>query len=95
MTIPKNKKIVIEGITPQGKEFRPSDWAERMSGTMATFKNSRIHYSPLLQPSVNHEGYKCVVLDPKLKESSPEVYQSILDFAKDNNLKICDDGEEG
>lgn len=91
MTKPKDKKIVIEGVTPQGKAFRPSDWAERMSGNMATFKNSRIHYSPLLQPSVNHEGYKCVVLDPKLKESSPEVYQSILDFAKDNNLKICDD----
>ena len=93
MTKPKSKKIVIEGVTSQGKAFRPSDWAERMSGTMATFKNSRIHYSPLLQPSVNHEGYKCVVLDPKLKESSPEVYQSILDFAKDNNLKICDDEE--
>jgi hypothetical protein len=93
MTEPKHKKIVIEGVTSQGKAFRPSDWAERMSGAMATFKNSRIHYSPLLQPSVNHEGYKCVVLDPKLKESSPEVYQSILDFAKDNNLKICDDQE--
>lgn len=93
MTKPKDKKIVIEGVTPQGKAFRPSDWAERMSGSMATFKNSRIHYSPLLQPSVNHEGYKCVVLDPKLKESSPEVYQSILDFAKDNNLKICDDDD--
>lgn len=91
MSKPKNKKIVIKGVTPQGKAFRPSDWAERMSGSMATFKNSRIHYSPLLQPSVNQEGYKCVVLDPKLKESSPEVYQSILDFAKDNNLNICDD----
>jgi hypothetical protein len=94
MTKPKDKKIVIEGVTLQGKEFRPSDWAERMSGTMASFKNMRIHYSPLLQPSVNHEGFKCVVLDQKLKESSPEVYQSILDFAKDNNLKICDDSEE-
>jgi hypothetical protein len=94
MTKPKDKKIVIEGVTSQGKAFRPSDWAERMSGTMASFKNSRIHYSPLLQPSVNHEGYKCVLLDPKLKESSPEVYQSILDFANDNKLKICDEGEE-
>lgn len=94
MSKPKDKKIVIEGVTPQGKAFRPSDWAERMSGSMATFKNSRIHYSPLLQPSTNHEGYKCVVLDPKLKESSPEVYQSILDFAKDNNLKICDDEDK-
>jgi hypothetical protein len=92
MTDSGKKKIVIEGVTEQGKTFRPSDWAERMSGTMASFKNSRILYSPLLQPSVNHEGYKCVLLDPKLKESSPQVYQSIMDFAKANNLKIC--GEE-
>lgn len=88
----ENKKIVIEGVTAQGKTFRPRDWAERMSGTLASFKNSRIHYSPLLQPSVNSEGNNCVLLDPKLKESSPLIYQSILDFAKANNLKIC--GEE-
>lgn len=94
MTKSGDKKIVIEGITTQGKTFRPSDWAERMSGTMASFKNSRIHYSPLLQPSVNHEGYKCVLLDPKLKESSPQVYQSILEFAKANHLKICGEDEE-
>lgn len=94
MTEPKGKKIVIEGVTAQGKAFRPSDWAERMSGTMASFKNSRIHYSPLLQPSVNHEGYKCVLLDPKLKESSPQVYQAILDFAKANDLKICGENDE-
>lgn len=94
MTKPKDKKIVIKGITPQGKAFRPSDWAERMSGKMATFKDSRIHYSPLLQPSVNHEGYKCVLLDPKLQESSPRVYQAILDFAKSNNLNICGEDDE-
>lgn len=92
MNKPESKKIVIEGITKEGVEFRPSDWAERMSGTLASFKNRRIHYSPLLQPSVNHEGYKCIILDPKLKETSPQVYQSILDFAKNNKLKIC--GEE-
>jgi hypothetical protein len=89
MTEAEKKTIVIEGITSKGDTFRPSDWAERMSGTMASFKNSRIHYSPLLQPSVNHEGYKCVLLDPKLKESSPQVYQAILEFAKANQLNIC------
>lgn len=88
----KNKPIVIEGRTAQGNTFRPSDWAERMSGSLASFKNSRIRYSPLLQPSVNSEGYPCVLLDPKLKETSPQLYQSILDFAKANNLQIC--GEE-
>jgi hypothetical protein len=90
----KDKKIIIEGVTTQGKVFRPSDWAERMSGALASFKNSRIQYSPLLQPSINNEGFKCVLLDPKLQESSPEVYQSILDFAKTNNLKICGEKEE-
>ena len=93
MTDSENKKIVIEGITSQGKPFRPSDWAERMSGTLASFKNSRIYYSPLLQPSVNTEGYKCVLLDPKLKESSPQIYQAIIEFAKANNLKICGEND--
>lgn len=89
MTKSEKKKIIIEGVTAQGKTFRPSDWAERMSGAMASFKNSRIQYSPLLQPLVNTEGYKCIMLDPTLKESSPQIYQAILDFAKENNLKIC------
>lgn len=89
----KKKTIVIKGVTPEGEAFRPSDWAERMSGALASFKKSRIYYSPLLQPSINHDGYKCVLLDPKLKESSPHMYQSILDFAKANNLNICDEDE--
>ena len=90
----KNKKIIIEGVTEQGKTFRPSDWAERMSGVLANFKNSRLYYSPLLQPSVNKEGYKCVLLDPKLKESSPQIYNSILEFAKTNKLKICGEDQD-
>lgn len=89
MTEKKDETIVIEGITEEGKRFRPSDWAERMSGTLATFRNRRIHYSPLLQPSVNEEGYKCVVLDPELEKSNPTLYRSILEFARENNLKIC------
>lgn len=90
----KSKKIVILGVTPQGKAFRPSDWAERMSESMASFKNRRIYYSPMLQPSINEEGNKCILLDPKLKETSPQIYQSILDFAKANHLKICNENDD-
>jgi hypothetical protein len=92
MAEPQTKTIIIEGRTAQGKTFRPSDWAERMSGSLASFKNCRIRYSPLLRPSINSDGYQCVLLDPKLKESSPLLYQSIIDFAKANHLRIC--GEE-
>lgn len=86
-----NAKIVIEGITQDGESFRPSDWAERMSGTLSTFRNHRIFYSPLLRPSIQNE-HKCLVLDKSLKDSNPALYEHILEFARKNKLKIC--GEE-
>lgn len=83
-------KIVIEGITEEGNEFRPSDWAERISGKLATFKNKRMVYSPLLTPSMKN-GHKCVIVDDDLKESDPDMYNQLIDFAKKNHLVICDE----
>lgn len=94
MTDKKDTKTIIEGITEAGETFRPSDWAERMSGKLSTFRNHRIIYSPLLQPMMK-DGYKCVVLDHKLKQSNPKLYESIMEFARTNNLKICQDDTEG
>ncbi len=89
----KPPKIIIEGITESGEKFRPSDWAERVSGKLSTFRKRRLHYSPLLQPSTK-DGHKCVVLDPKLKQSNPKLYESILEFATNNKLKICNDDND-
>ena len=84
------KKIIIEGVTESGERFRPSDWAQRISGNLSKIRKHRMVYSPLLQPSVR-EGNQCVLLDPKLKHSNPELYDSILAFARNNRLKICQD----
>lgn len=81
-------KIIIEGITESGEEFRPKNWAERVSGRLSTYKKRRLSYSPLLQPGV-YNGHECVFLDPALKISNPDLYNSILEFAKNNHLKIC------
>lgn len=89
---PDHKKIIIEGVTEEGNEFRPSDWAERMSGSLCTFSNHRVVYSPLLQPMVK-SGNKCVLLDPKLKESNPALYESIMEFVRTNKLKTCEEDE--
>lgn len=86
----KKAKIIIQGITEEGKTFRPSDWAERVSGNLSTFKNHRMYYSPLLRPSYQ-SGSSCVVLDPELKTTNPALYQHILAFAKANKLKICNE----
>ncbi|MBS0288515.1 MAG: DUF3579 domain-containing protein [Proteobacteria bacterium] len=80
-------KIMIEGITIDGKIFRPSDWAERICGHLSTFKNHRIYYSPLLKPCYK-EGHRCVVVAFELKEKFPELFEHIMDFAKVNKLVI-------
>jgi len=83
-----SKQIIIQGVTESGETFRPSNWAERMSGKLSTFQKHRIRYSPMLKP-VTRDGYKCVMLDPKLKESNPELFASIMNFANTNQLTIC------
>ena len=92
---PKEKRIVIEGITESGEKFRPSDWVERMCGCLANYKNRRITYSPKLQPSVdNVSKAKCLVLDPSLRETNPDVFDCIMKFADENRLKIHESYEE-
>lgn len=81
-------KTIIEGITIDGKEFRPSNWAERVSGQV---KNKRVYFSPLLKPSQSNNGNKCLVLDHALKDTNPELYNHILNFAQKNQLQICDE----
>ncbi|MGE3318727.1 MAG: DUF3579 domain-containing protein [Candidatus Berkiella sp.] len=92
MTKGKKTKIVIEGITQEGKVFRPSDWAERLCEQLSTLKNRRVHYSPLLKPS-HKDGKRCLVIDSELKLVNPALYQQILDFAKAHKLTICDEEE--
>ena len=89
----KHTKIVIEGVTDEGKTFRPGDWAERMSGSLSSFRKRRIIYSPLLQP-VARNGNKCVIVDQELQETHPALYKQILEFAEKNHLKVDKDDSE-
>jgi len=88
MMMEVNNMIVIEGVTEDGRTFRPSDWIERISGSLSTFgMDRRIRYSHYLQPQTV-DGRRCLVLDPKLKEVNPNAFSFLVDFAKGNKLKI-------
>ena len=90
----KDKKCIgIEGVTQEGETFHPRDWAERVSGSLSTFRNRRIIYSPLLRPAVKN-GNKCIIVDDELKDSHPALYQSIIEFAKKNNLVVKPEGND-
>lgn len=81
-------EIVIQGITEAGHAFRPSDWAERLCGMMSVFGQDRhLSYSPYLKP-IMAGGIRSVVVDLQLEEHDPDAFRFLLDFARDNELKL-------
>lgn len=90
----QTSEIVIQGLTKAGRTFRPSDWAERLSGVLSTFgEDNRMAYSPYVKP-VTINGVKGVRVDKKLREVDPRAYNFLLAFARDNDLQVKDGDEE-
>ena len=86
----KNVEIIIEGLTRAGKPFRPSDWVDRTCSTYATFgTDKKLVYSPYLKPKVMN-GVRCLAVDMRLKDSSPEGFAQLMQFADENQLNILD-----
>jgi hypothetical protein len=90
---PPGAPFVVLGVTASGRAFRPSDWAERLAGVMATFQppgtgpRSHLQYSPYVVPGV-HAGHKCVRIDPAIAEVEPMALPFLLNFARDNDLML-------
>ena len=84
------KEVFIQGITSQGRTFRPSDWADRLCGMMSVFGEDRqLSYSPYLKPRVIN-GVRCLVVDTQLKDVNPEGYAQLSQFADENQLRYCE-----
>lgn len=80
-------KLVIEGVREDGSKFRPSDWIERISATLATFgPDHRLRYARGVQPQIIN-GQKCLVIDYFLQKENPTAYEYIMAFVKANRLK--------
>ena len=86
------KQLFIQGITRDGKAFRPSDWAERLAGVMSQFRpggatpGSHLSYSPWCIPTVIN-GVKCVIVSSELRDAEPMAWDFVVNFAKDNDLE--------
>ncbi len=97
MTQPPPRKYYIQGLTLQGRTFRPSDWAERLAGAMSSFrpggglggKQAYIGYSPYCVPQVI-DGVKCVLVNEALRDIEPMAWDFVMNFATDNGLKVVD-----
>jgi hypothetical protein len=80
--------FTIIGRTPDGKSFRPSDWADRLCGIMSVFGADRkMKFSPYVRPGT-HKGDKCVIVDVRLYKLEPLAYKFLANFATDNELTV-------
>jgi hypothetical protein len=85
----------IQGITKNGRKFRPSDWSERLCGVMSAYgpkakgPNARLQYSIYVRPTMIGD-IKVVILDARLREIEPMAFDFVLNFAKDNDLQVTE-----
>ena len=90
------REVFIQGVTKAGKAFRPSDWAERLAGTMSCFRPDGgsggrvIGYSPYCVPR-HLGGVKGVLVNAELRDMEPMAWDFVMHFARDNDLVVVDD----
>ncbi len=97
MTPVNPRQFFIQGITLDGRTFRPSDWAERLAGAMSCFRpggakggiGSFIGYSPYCVPRLIN-GVKNVIVDERLKALEPMAWDFVMNFGRDNALQIVE-----
>lgn len=93
----KPREFFIQGITTDGRTFRPSDWAERLAGAMSSFRpdagpagiGRHIGYSPYCVPRVV-SGVKCVIVNEALRGLEPMAWDFVMNFARDNALQVVE-----
>lgn len=80
--------VVIHSVREDGGRFRPSDWVERISSSVASFgPDRRLRYASAVRPSVI-DGERCLIVDGALADTSPGLYHYIMEFARNNSLKM-------
>ena len=93
----ESSEVFIQGVTRDGRTFRPSDWAERLAGAMSCFRPEGsvggpaafIGYSPYCVPRIV-AGVKGVVVSEALRELEPMAWDFVMNFARDNELVVID-----
>lgn len=84
-------RIIIKGVTAQGRRFRPSDWAQRLTTAVGHIgPDRRIRFHPKVKMA-HIEGINCVVIDPTLTEEDPMLFEFLIGFARENDLEISEE----
>jgi len=93
-------RIIVEGVTLDGKIFRPSDWIERLIDTVFSYgEDRRTRSGPYSGPDRRRrqigflqaqmiDGQKCLVVDKRLRDANPVAFRFLQDFIQSNCLRM-------
>ncbi|BCG04400.1 hypothetical protein PPGU19_089680 (plasmid) [Paraburkholderia sp. PGU19] len=84
--------MLIRGITHRQREFRPGDWAERLTGVVTLFVGERrpgmhVPATRLAMPVIDG-GLKSLFVADELRSVCPGAFEFVMRFAEDNDLSI-------
>lgn len=80
---------LIEGVTDDGRTFRPTDWVDRVSGAVASFgMDHRLRYGSVRPCFV--DGKKCLMMKKTLENENPAAFDFVQNFVRSNGLRISD-----
>ena len=90
---------LIEGVTLDGKVFRPSDWIERLIDTTSSYgadRRKQLRACPgperrsrriaFLQVQIS-DGNKCLIVDLRLRDANPQAFEFLMEFVHSNRLR--------
>ena len=101
-TTPEPTQWVIEGITDEGRTFRPSDWIERLIDTAGAFgPERRLNRKAYSGPERRQQqlaflqaqmvaGRKCLIVDVRLRQANPAAFDFVLQFVRSNRLRCLE-----
>ncbi len=86
-------KIIIIGKTIENKKFRPSSWSDMIASHGSMFGlDKRLKYSTYLMPCrLQDERVPALIMDERLNDVDPLLYEYVIDFAHKNKLVILDE----
>ena len=92
-------QLIVEGLTEDGRRFRPSDWIERLIDAVSVYgaDRRRVHAPftgpdrrrsqiPFLQAQML-DGTKCLLVDGRLRAANPQAYAYLIEFVRGNRLR--------
>lgn len=97
-------QLIVEGVTLDGKIFRPSDWIERLIDTVFSYgEDRRTRSGPYSGPDRRRrqlgflhaqmiDGHKCLVVDMRLRDANPAAYRFLQEFIQNNCLRMQQPG---